>query len=222
MLKRLGLVVLAACSLAATACTDAVAPVSPGGASAWMDEAPPGAPSEFDQPTHLAGYSLDLRLEPTYGRGVATMYYWANRAEQSVSLTLRTPEGGVIAPGPVTSQRSEWYPHEGTLQTVAYVGVNGSCGHMLDGQSQHRAWHEWQGFTWSDQGKGLSKNREQPVCAEIIPGDDGGGSGGGDGSGGGGGSDGGSVTCTTRIYMVETWNGDTWQFSHYEYETTCQ
>jgi len=200
-------------------CTDALGP-----------SAPPASPrnSEYDNvpPEYQQGPSLGpVRTEVGFmtGRayGMAIMDYYGNRAEQTITLTLRR-NNAVVMSTTGSSEQQSFFPSipPGSRRMVADagMGVSGACGHMIDGASRHTAWQEfWTPggslLTWaregatsiataSQEGAGPATNRlprtgmSSPSFDESVPGCQEGVPGSGGGSG--------SYHCTTT-YVDHYW-----------------
>jgi hypothetical protein len=132
-------------------------------------------PSEFAMSPVILAYWTNVGFLPAesraYGRGF--MSYYATNAEQKVAFSLRF-ENSVIARTEAVGADSEWWPANRMLFTTAYLGVSGACGHLADGTTNHKAWHQfivggWKFFSWGDTGRSSSDSAEQPGCEPPPP-----------------------------------------------------
>ncbi len=136
-------------------------------------------PSEFDQPPSITSYYVRTSFDADGVQAWAYMKAFGNRGRQKIDLALRYNGQPVASASPETSY-SEWYPWNFALDTQGQFYITSECGHVIDANSSHAAWHEWAGFQWGRVDKNDYDGESQVPC------DDERGGGGGDGGGSGG------------------------------------
>lgn len=175
MKRSLGFTLLLVCGAALTGCSDAVGPNIPGlhpsSPNGYAAESDPEEelPSEFEKPPTIIRWWTEVGFIPeenvAYAMGF--MHYWANRARQTTTVHLRYGNHHV-ASRTNESAHDTWLPWYGELVTRSLVGLSGDCGHIVEGQSQHRAWHEaftrngW--FSWGHVTQSSTAVDVQPTC----------------------------------------------------------
>jgi hypothetical protein len=170
------------------ACADATDPAAP---SAVVSADPPllatdgGAapteaefaamPAEFRTSPSVFTVSTDVGFLPAEHRAYARgfMNYLATNAVQEVDLSLRF-DGSEIASGRAVGEQSDWLPGLRMLLTTAYVGVSGPCGHLAEGTTTHKAWHQflvggWKFLSWGNHAKSSYGGAEQDACEPPPP-----------------------------------------------------
>ncbi len=185
-----------ACAIAVSACADSPDPVAPGAESpvapAALSLAPTPEelaemPPEFATAPAIDEYGTEVIFSTVDRRAIARGYmtYFATDATQDVEIDLRF-ENQQIASNRVQGVASDFFPWVRLLETKVGVGVSGTCGHLADGTTSHKAWHHftitgWKNFEWGHDGVGSGDSAEQPPCPEPPPESPyGGGGGGGD------------------------------------------
>jgi hypothetical protein len=216
-----------ACAIALLACADATDPTAPGPAPAAdvpllstegsgsepSPEELAEMPAEFRSASTILDYWTDAGFLPAEGRAYARgfMTYFATNAAQQVRLSLRF-ENRPIGQSDASAENSDWLPAVRWLFTTAYMGVSGTCGHLADGVSSHRAWHQflgggWKFFSWGHTGRTSGDSAEQPSCPEPPPPPPSPPSGGG---GGGNDYEEGCELCTQWFYFIDNQIVDEW------------
>ena len=214
----------AACAIVLSACADTADPVAPraeGPASTValsVDGTGPEPtpeelaemPSEFATAPSILSASTSVGFEPDQGRAYAMGYmtYLASDASQDVVLDLRF-QNDHIATRQVHGEQSDFLPWFRALVTPAHLGVSGTCGHLADGTTNHRAWHKfivggWKFLSWGNDAKPSSDSEEQPGCPPPPPPPP---------SGGGGGDDeydSGCELCQEWLYFIDGELVDVW------------
>ena len=217
-----------ACAMALLACADASDPTAPGPAPASAlpalstegtgpaptPEELAEMPAEFAEAPTIYSHWTDAGFLPAEGRAFARafMTYLATNATQQVRLSLRF-EDRPIAQSDAGAEEADWFPATRVLFTTAYVGVSGTCGHLADGTSSHRAWHQfigggWKFFSWGNTGRSSGDSDHQPACPEPPPPPPTPPSGGG--GGGGNEYEEGCELCTQWFYVIDGEILDEW------------
>lgn len=189
------------CALLLAACADTDNPTAPidsaigppqliieGGSTSPTPEEFAEMPAEFSTyPTIIRAWTdVGFLSYESRAYGQAFMEYFATNAEQAIEMDLLF-ENAAVTSGSARSAQSNWLPYIRTLWTTTGLGVSGACGHLVNGRSQHEAWHQFifsgGGFLkWGNAKKPTNDSKEQPACAPPPPPDyqdDGGGGGGG-------------------------------------------
>ena len=170
-------------------------------------------PPEFATAPSIGVYGTEVVFSVDKPQAVARAYmtYLATDATQDVQIDLRF-ENQEIASNSVKGVASDFYPWTRLLETRVAVAVSGSCGHLAEGTTTHKAWHHftvtgWKTFEWGPDGVGSHGSKEQPACPEPPPSpespDDGGG--GGDDE-----YDSGCEVCQEWLYYIDGQLVDYW------------
>lgn len=178
-----------ACGMVVLACADTTDPTAP---SAVVSADAPQLSTEGGgagpSPEELAEMPIEFRTNPTildfwtdvgflpaesraYARGF--MSYLASNAAQDVVLSLRF-DNSTIASSDAFGENSDWFPAVRMLFTTAFVGVSGTCGHLADGTTNHKAWHQflvggWKFLSWGNTARSSGDSAEQPECPPLPP-----------------------------------------------------
>jgi hypothetical protein len=127
-------------------------------------------PADFRMNPTLLDYWTDVGFIPAESRSYAQGYmkYFATNATQDVKLDLRF-ENGVIATRTAYGENTDLFPYVRSLWTTALLGVSGSCGHLADGATIHKAWHQfiaggWKFFSWGTAAGTSGDMKEQVQC----------------------------------------------------------
>lgn len=78
----------------------------------------------------------------TVAIGEGSMRFFANRAEQSVSVTVSTPSGGLLNATQLDAFSATipaWYD----MVTYARIPLAGDCGYSVTAATNHKAWHRF-------------------------------------------------------------------------------
>jgi hypothetical protein len=245
--RQVRLTLLVAGAFGLNGCADALVPLDvptqPSAAYESFEDLPP----EYHTSPSINRSWADAGFEGSYAYGQAFMNYWANRAQQSVSISLRYGHSPVSSTT-AAERQSFWLPGTRSFWTDASLWAGGSCGYTVDTTSTHLAYHEalfttgW--FAWGHDQRSNSRSASQGSCGEcsgndstylVDPGWDtgydpydpwgtggggcgSGGSGEGGGDGGGGGGD-----CTTEYVIIEVYDESTgtWSVWWEGYATVC-
>jgi hypothetical protein len=177
-----------ACGMVLLACADSTDPTAPsvaasagppqlsaeGGDAEPTPEELAEMPAEFRMPATLLSYWTDVGFTydgTAYAQGF--MRYFATNATQEVTLDLRF-ENRMVATRKAYGEQSDFLPAIRTLWTSAHLGVSGSCGHLADGATIHKAWHQflvggWRFLSWGNAAGTSGDSAEQPACAPPPP-----------------------------------------------------
>jgi hypothetical protein len=177
------------CAVVVLACADAADPVAPSlpaeldvtplhveiGSSEPSIEDLEQMPLEFRGNPTLLDYWTDVGFIPAESRSYAQGYmkYFATNATQDVKLDLRFENRG-IATRTAYGEEANIFPNVRSLWTTALLGVSGSCGHLADGATIHRAWHQfiaggWKFFSWGTAAGTSGDAAEQTGCEPPPP-----------------------------------------------------
>ena len=206
------------------ACADATDPSGPGDAASANGPALSTAgaspteeefalmPSEFRTAPSILSVATDVKFLPAERRASARGYmtYLASNASQDVKLSLRF-DNAVIASNSAFGEASDWLPALRALTTTAYLGVSGTCGHLAEGATAHRAWHQflvggWKFLSWGNHSVPSYGSAEQEACEPPPPPPPPPGSGGGDGDE----YQGGCELCQQWFYFINGFIVDEW------------
>ena len=137
------------------------------------------------------------------------MKYLATNATQEVTLDLRF-ENDPVGTRSASGESADLLPYLRTLWTTATMGVSGSCGHLVDGSTVHKAWHQflgagWKFFSWGTDGRSSSDSKAQSSCEPPPPPPP-------PTSGGGDGDEyqGGCELCQQWFYFIDGFLMDEW------------
>lgn len=165
----------------AVASADAPQLSTEGGGSAPSPEELAEMPSEFASSPAIYDFGTKVEFLPAENRVIAqgTMSYLASHASQNVTLSLRF-DNSPIASTEALGENSDWLPWFRGLSTTASLGVSGACGHLADGGTIHKAWHQflvggWKFLSWGNEARSSNDSAEQPQCAPSPPPSGGGG-----------------------------------------------
>ena len=212
-----------ACVFVVLACADAIDPIAPSAASSTdglqlstAAEASPteedfeSMPQEFRTVPSILSTATDVGFLPAERRAYARGYmtYFSSNASQNVNLSLRL-DNSVIATNDAFGEASDWFPARRALVTTAYLGVSGPCGHLAEGTTTHRAWHQflvggWKFLSWGNHARTSYGSAEQEACESPPPPPS---------SPGGGNSDeyeGGCELCEQWFYFIDGRLVDEW------------
>ena len=216
-----------ACGLLMLACADASVPSAPdvaasddtpalatsGSGSAPTEEDFASMPPEFRTTASIFTHWTEVGFLPDEQRAFATGYmaYLATNATQEVNLSLRF-ENQNVASTTARGEETDWLPAARVLFTTARLGVSGTCGHLADGATTHKAWHQflvggWKFLSWSNQVVSSGDSKAQPACEPPPPPPP------PPGSGGGGNGDeyqGGCELCQQWFYFIDGYMVDEW------------
>lgn len=150
----------------ALGCADSVGPPGravPGG-PLHRDE----IPAEFSTSPSIFKAWVDTGFYDDQAYGQAFMQYFANRARQTVQITLRN-KNGMITSNSGESEDHNLLPNVRSIFTTTSAAAPGTCGYIVDATSVHKAWHEvitqsggW--LSWGLQTISNSKSVMQPTC----------------------------------------------------------
>jgi hypothetical protein len=144
-------------------------------------------PAAFATAASILSYWTDVGFIPAeqkaYGR--AYMTYFATDGRQKITLSVRLNDR-YIGSSTAEESQSDWLPATRLMFTSTIRSLSGPCGHAVDGQGQHIAFHKfpvdgWKFFTWGNQEVPSSDSDSQAPCppspppvqdGEIVPGDD--------------------------------------------------
>ena len=175
-----------ACAMVLSACAESTDPIAPPAEapedpSLYIGSGEPTAaqlammPAEFAQRPTILNYWTEVGFLPTEGRAYARgfMDYFATDAEQEVTLDLRF-ENTTVGTTRAVGEQSNWLPWVRMMFTTAHIGVSGTCGHLADGSSRHRAWHKflisgWEFLSWGNYVRSSHDSEEQPACPPPPP-----------------------------------------------------
>ncbi len=216
------------CGLIVVGCTDATRPTAPPASTevpslSVQGEGPEPAeeefaemPSAFRMAPTLLNYWTDVGFMSDVGRAYAQgfMKYFGTNATQNVKASLRF-ENQPIGSSDAYGEASDFLPSLRTLWTTAQIGVSGSCGHLADGATIHKAWHQfvaggWKFFSWGNTAGTSGDSAEQPGCPPTPPPPS---DPGGNGGGGGDGTDGYEGECEICQEWLQYYDGqlvDVW------------
>ena len=176
-------------------------------------------PKEFSTPPSIQNWWTDVGFSGTVAWAQGYMRFFANHAEQLLSLTVRK-DGSTVGQRTALERDSYFLPRYTSQWVTTSIDTYGSCGRTAGASTRHTAWHQlaiqskltqW-GHTSRNSGGDASQPSCSPSCAyELFVDpedceDDGlssGGGGSGDGSSGE--SAGGSTSddCRTEHIVLE-------------------
>jgi hypothetical protein len=172
-------------------------------------------PPEFQLAPSIQRAWVDAGFSDGAAYGQAFMLYWANRADETVSITVRYGTSTVNS-GASTEARSYFIPAWRDLWAAVSRSA-GNCGYTVDATSQHRVAHEalltngW--LRWGDQQTSRSDAAAQAPCEPgcepttiMDPNYDPFDPNGGCGTPGGGDIGG---ECSNEYVVIEIWNETT-------------
>lgn len=131
-------------SIAVPSLTGAVPAAQDGPSLAYaVGDPPPDMPPEFNVPAGIDYSNTDILLTETMLGAVATMNFFANVAEQSMTVKLSYKNQPIGSFGPYISADQVWYPRWSTLETRAEIPLSKPCGHHGHAESVHSVKNEY-------------------------------------------------------------------------------
>lgn len=162
--------------LASSACQDTRLPTAPTPLTAPAlsasryptEEEYAEMPAEFRQAPGIIHFWVDAGFVSNRAYGAAGMEYLANYAEVFVETTLLR-DNQEITRTTGTEEHSFYLPATREISTSASVGVNGSCGHMVNVRGHGKIRNQfplsktgW--FEWGHSGRSGHTSKSQPEC----------------------------------------------------------
>lgn len=138
-----------------------------GDAPAFIEDPGDELPDGFLEPAGLLKTRLDAGFSGNRAFASAMMQFWGNRGEQKVDMRV-LHDGTLVGTKSAKGRKSEIFPGVYRIDTGTAMYVSDDCGHAVDADSDHSAWHAWGDWEWDTDSQQNNDADEQPVCMEEV------------------------------------------------------